>query len=41
MIQNIHWIRRRLQVKPNTNVMPLLVLSVGLLAMGLLMFLNR
>lgn len=41
MIHNIHLIKRRLQGKSNANVMPLVVLSLGLLAMGLMMFLNR
>ncbi len=41
MNHNIHLIKRRVQGKPNANVMPLVVLSLGLLAMGLLMFLNQ
>lgn len=41
MIHNVHLIKRRLQGKSNANVLPLLVLSLGLLAMGLLMFLNQ
>jgi hypothetical protein len=41
MIHNIHLIKRRLQGKSNANAIPIVVLSLGLLAMGLLMFLNR
>ncbi len=41
MIHNIHLIKRRLQGKSNANLMPLMVLSLGLLAMGLLMFFNQ
>lgn len=41
MIHNVHLIKRRLQGKSNAHVMPLVVLSLGLLAMGLLMFLNQ
>ena len=41
MIHTIHLKKRRLQQKPNANVMPLMVMSLGLLAMGLLMFLNQ
>lgn len=41
MIHNVYLIKRRLQGKSNTHVLPLVVLSLGLLAMGLLMFLNQ
>lgn len=41
MIHSIHLKKRRLPGKSNANVIPLLVLSFGLLAMGLLMFLNQ
>jgi hypothetical protein len=41
MTHNIHSIKRRPQGKPNANVLPLVVLSLGLVAMGLLMFLNQ
>ena len=41
MIHSIHLKKRRLPGKSNANAMPLLVLSFGLLAMGLLMFLNQ
>lgn len=41
MIHNIDLVKRRLQGKPNANLLPLLVLALGLLAMGLLMFLNQ
>ena len=41
MIHSIHMKKRRLSGKSNANVMPLLVLSFGLLATGLLMFLNQ
>lgn len=41
MIHSIHLIKRRLQGKTNANVMPLMVLALGLLVMGLLMFLNQ
>lgn len=41
MIHNIQLLKRRLQGKSNAHVMPLLVLSLGLLTMGLLMFLNK
>ena len=41
MNHNMHLIKRRGQGKPNANVMPLVVLSLGLLAMDLLMFLNQ
>ena len=41
MTHSIHLKKRRLPGKSNANVMPLLVLSFGLLAMGLIMFLNQ
>ena len=41
MIHTVHRLKRRLQEKPKANVMPLMVMSLGLLAMGLLMFLNQ
>lgn len=41
MLHNIHLIKRRQQGKPNANVMPVMVMSLGLLAMGLLMFFNQ
>jgi hypothetical protein len=41
MIHNVHLIRRKLAGKSNAHLIPLVVLSFGLLAMGLIMFFNQ